>query len=143
MLLLRDTLVQLVPPGSETSLAAGQPGGAWPGCAAELAAVHPGAAAAGGGGQATPSSWREEQQPHQLPLLRRDGGTPDGPPPCALPSIFFKATAVIGEALVVCESGLQVAGQAGQQSTEMLARVGCPQRTRTQLLSSVCLPSLS
>ena len=102
MLLLRDVLVQLAPAGTEASLL-GDHGGAasgWLGGAAQLAtpsAATAAAAAAGSGDGATPCSLQQERQ-------RPPGGGAAAPAPApALPSIFFKAAAVIGESLVVCE----------------------------------------
>lgn len=108
MLLLRDVLVQLAPAGTEASLL-GDHGGAasgWLGGAAQLAtpsAATAAAAAAGSGDGATPCSLQQERQRHQLPPLPPGGGAAAPAPAPALPSIFFKAAAVIGESLVVCE----------------------------------------
>ncbi|KAL4443274.1 hypothetical protein ABPG75_011011 [Micractinium tetrahymenae] len=126
MLLLRDMLVQLAPPGCEASLMAGQAAadGDWPGGtkAAQLATptadAAAAAAAAASWGEVTPTSREEEHQHRQLTQLRQDGAADARAPSPALPGIFFKADAVIGDALVVCHNLIATVIDCSRQAAE-------------------------
>ncbi len=144
MLLLRDALAQLAPAWQEASPMAGQEGAAagWPGDAGQNttpAAAAAGIAPAGGWEEGNPSPLHAGRQLRQLPQLHQGGGAAGGAPPPAVPSIFFKATAVIGEALVVCELARQMAEWPSQAlASPFIAAAGTPVLAPCQVPQSTC-----